>query len=109
MLDMLYTTRGEEKAAFGENWCGPKQLEHCKDTLVAKYPKSPSGGDGQSTEVYCYAAPARFYVIRAKAEPSSINEPQSAFEVTTGSGCEEMAARIAKGIAEGMLGFAPIK
>lgn len=106
-FDFLYDSREDAKTAFGVHWCGPSKFEHGEDALVAKYDKHPPDGDGQSVEVYCCALPARFYRLRVLAGPNSIGEVRPGFSVGTGSSQEELAASIAKAIADGMLGFHP--
>jgi len=106
MFDEMYIPYDHEKAAFGKNWCGPDKYQHAKSSLVARYPKD-FGGDGQSVDVFCSAAPARFYTLKIKAEPNSMGEYQAPFEVGTGSGMDSMAVEIAEAIASGLLAFYP--
>ena len=106
-----YIVRDEDRKLFGKNWCGPEKYEHGKRVLIAKYKKQEKS-DGQDVEVYCFAMPATFYIIKALRGKNSINKPQSPYEVSTGANGTEMtklAVTIAEQISEGMLGFYPIK
>lgn len=103
---LLLTPQDDEIAAFGSNWLGVHQYPFQQNVLIASYPAG-EGSDGQSTEVYCYAAPARFYEIKVLAETNSVGEMKPAYSVGTGSGEAAMAATVAKAISEGMLAFTP--
>lgn len=107
MFDILDKPYDWELNTFGKNWCGPTKYTNWKRELVAKFPKSPSDGDGQSVEVYCTPAPARFYELVALPEPNSVGDPQEGFVVSFGSGQWELAKQVAVAISEGMIGFAP--
>jgi hypothetical protein len=107
MIDSMYVPYDRERRAFGNKWCGPDKYESWVETLVARYEKDPLDGDGQTVEVYCTAAPARFYRLKVLPSPDSINNQQAGFEITTGSGAGELAASIAEAISQGMLGFKP--
>ena len=100
----MYEARDYEIAAFGQRWVGPKSFKPWVETHVATYEKH-SGGDGQTVNVYCSAAPARFYKLSVLAGANSVGEPQAAYEVNTGSGQHQLTADLAKAIAEGMIGF----
>lgn len=102
MFDELYTPYDTELAAFNRHWCGPYKYESWKETLVARYEKEEVG-DGQTVEIYCTAAPARFYTIRALAGKNSVGEPQAAYELGTGSSGDKLAAAIGSAISQGML------
>lgn len=102
----LYKAYDDERTVFGSHWCGQEELPHGEDVLVAKYPKDKDG-DGQSVDVYCCAMPARFYRLVVASEPNSIGDDQEGFQITTGSSCHELAAKLAEAIAGGMVGFAP--
>ncbi len=78
-------------------------LQHGKETLIARFPKDPPSGDGQSVDVYCCAMPAEFFTIKALEAQDSLNKPKKPFELRTGSGMAEIARVIAANIAEGML------
>lgn len=95
LFESTYNVTTRERKPFGTNWCGPAKLGHFAPVLVAKYPAQT---DGQPTEVWCEAAPARFYTIKVLA-----NNRRNAYEFGTGSGMEELAAKMAAAIAEGML------
>lgn len=103
-FDCLNKARPDEIAAFGSHWCGPVKFEMRKETLVARY-ESLADGDGQTCEVYCTAAPARFYTLKMIADKNSAGEPLLPWQMGTGSGCRmaELAANMAHAIADGML------
>lgn len=105
MFDKYNIVHDSERMPFGEHWCGPDQFEPHKETLVATYPKNPPDGDGQSVNVYCTAAPARFYTIRTQAGEDSMGYPQPGFTLSTGSSEQNLAAAIAEAISKGMLGM----
>lgn len=94
----------EERATFGKHWIGPESYRIHKESLIARY-ESDEDSDGQTVEVYCYPAPARFYKIRVLDSPNSIGEMQKGFEMGTGSSCAKLAADIAEAVSEGMLGL----
>lgn len=94
----LYEVDGTDRIPFGKHWCGPPRFEHGEDALVATY--DPTSNDGQKVEVYCYAPPARGYVI--KALPSG---NQRGFKLSTGTGAGHLVATIAEAIASATLGF----
>lgn len=98
----MYEPYESERQAFGDNWIGPDTYESWKETLVARYDNDPES-DGQPVEVFCTAAPARFYTVRALAGQNSVKESLPSYDLRTGSGQSEMAAQIAKAISEGML------
>ena len=104
LFPSMYDARDYEIAAFGERWIGPKRFKPWEETHVATFEKH-EGGDGQTVNVYCSAAPARFYKLHVLAGANSCNEPQAAYKVCTGSGAHQLAADLAKAIAEGMIGF----
>ena len=91
MFDELYGVRTSERTMFGQHWCGPDRFPHGEKVLVARYLAVPEG-DGSSVDVYVEAMPARFYTVRA-----------GGFELTFGSGQGELAAKVAKMLATGML------
>jgi hypothetical protein len=103
MMEFLYDT-DQEREAFGEHFCGPERLPHGEEVLVAKYPKTPPDGDGQSVEVYCLAMPARFYVLRVAPEPNGFGKAQQGCTVSTGSSMRELAHLMAAAFSTGMLG-----
>lgn len=107
MLNELYIRDEEDVAPFGNNWIGPDKFEEHRETLVARYEKTCD--DGQTVEVYCTAAPARFYTVKALAGGNALGGgPKAAFELGTGSGhaMAVLAAAMAEAIAGGMLGLA---
>ena len=103
-FDFLYSTRRGDREHFGEHWIGPEVFEHFQETLIARY-EAESDSDGQTVEVYCEAAPARFYTLKVLSGPNSIGESQNGYEITTGSGQGELVARLAEAIQQGMIGF----
>lgn len=104
MLNLYKTT--EDQKAFGPNWCGPQSYPHAESVLVAVY-KKKDGSDGQTVEVYCQAWPTTFYNLKVLQSPNSVGEEQQAYEIRTGSGMGEFAAKLAEQIADGMIGFYP--
>lgn len=102
-----YKVRTSERTVFKSAWCGPDKFEQWVETLVARYGKT--GGDGYEVEIYCTAAPARFYKLVALPTPNSANDVRPGFVVTTGSGPEicGLLIQIAHATAQGMIGFAP--
>lgn len=106
MFETTYPPYSHEIEAFGSAWCGPEMYEDHKENLVARC-ESPEGSDGQTVEVYCRPAPARFYTLKVFAGPNSCGDHQPGYELQTGSGMVELTARIAVAIAEGMLALNP--
>ena len=94
-LATMYEPYADERQAFGRHWRGPKRFEHFEGVLVAKYEAKE---DGAAVEVYCEAAPARFYRLTVLDADGN-----TAYEISTGSGQHEMAAKMAEMIADGML------
>lgn len=92
----------EERAIFGKHWVGPESYRIHEESLIARY-ESDEDSDGQTVEIYCYPAPARFYKIRVLDSPNSVGEMQKGFEMGTGSSCAKLAADIGEAISEGML------
>ena len=86
----LYEIGHYDRETFGDHWCGPDSFEHGQETLVATY--EPTNTDGEAVKVYCVAMPARFYVIKGDS-----------FELSFGSGTQNLAAQVAGAIADGML------
>ena len=107
MRDFMYQISGHERTAFGENWCGPEQFKRGQKTLCAVY-LPEEDGDGQKVEVYCLAAPARFYILKVLPRPNSVGEIQPGYNVHTASDAHEIAAALARGIARGMIAFEPV-
>ncbi len=101
----LHDARDYEMAAFGPQWCGPDRYAHWEKTLVARYPKDTEEGDGQPCEVYCTAAPARFYTIKVLQADDSMGKSQSPWALAFGSGSHDLVATMAKAIAQGMVGL----
>ena len=93
----LYSTE-RERSAFGDAWCGPDEMPHQTETVVARYPATAE--DGHPVVVLCSAWPARFYTI-------CVAKPGAAYMVQTGSGKTSWAAETAKAIAGGMADFIP--
>lgn len=98
----MYTTDRDRKV-FGEHFCGPDELPHMKAVIVARYEKDPEGGDGQPVEVYCWAAPARFYKVVAEPARNSIDKMKAGFTLSTASGMGDWAAATATLISQGAL------
>lgn len=97
----------EEVKAFGIYWCAPERYNIWEKTLVAKIPKIENG-DGQSVEVYCTSAPARFYELKVLPEPNSVGDSQEGCVVSFGSGQWKLAKEIAVAFSEGMIGFSKL-
>lgn len=98
-----YTLLKSTAQAFGDKLVSGKAKGDW--TLIARYPKNPRDGDGQDVEVYCASLPAEFFLIRALETPNSVNDINSAFQLSTGSGVAELVAQIADAISRGMLGL----
>jgi hypothetical protein len=105
-FEELYKPYDSEKQAFRENWIGPEAYKHMEEALIAKYEPRP---DGQPVEVYCTACPARFYTLKVAPYPNSLGKPEKGYEITTGSSMAKFAAELAGLIANGMIGFRPVK
>lgn len=101
----LYKVGTAERLFWCQHWCGPERLEVWKKTLIAHYPKEPADGDGQNVEIYCTAAPARFYDVVVLPTPNSVGEVQPGVELITGSGQEELARVLAIAFSTGMIGL----
>ncbi len=106
MFDSLRIPYQHEVLAFGENWCGPHTYEMYKEQLVARY-ESSDENDGQTVEVYCTIAPARFYTIKVLEGRDSVGNKKAAYAFQTGSGLDmaKLAANMGEAISEGMLGL----
>lgn len=104
MFDHLYGVSNDERAVFGSNWCGGIEFEKYTPMLIAKF-KKPENSDGHDVEVYCSAAPARFFTIKALDSTNSVNEVNKGFTLETGSGMGEFSKQIAEAISSGMLGI----
>lgn len=104
MFKDLLIVRDSERKIFGSNWLGPVAFESHKKTLVAKYTKD-TGSDGQEVEIYCTAAPSRFYQMKVLPCTGSIDEMKKGFNMSTVSGVEmaELLVCMAKSIQDGML------
>jgi len=88
-----YQAAPHARAAFGDGWC----LED--GTAVPKTPQLCACYEGGecTVEVYRTAWPASFYTIQVVGgSPAAL---------TTGSGQHELAATVAKALADGMLAF----
>lgn len=104
MFDKLYETINADKIkSLGKLYKPPKKFTSNKPMLVAKL-KYDGDGDGHDVEVYETRLPARFFQI--KALPT---KRFNGFSLSTGSGMGEEAGKIAKLIAEGMLGITRFK
>lgn len=105
MFDKLYKTAPDEIEIFGAHWCGPKAFTSIGEHLVARY-ESADYDEGQTAEVFCKAAPARFYKIRVLEGIGETGNVQPPYVLSTGSGrrMAELAAQIAEAISEAMLG-----
>lgn len=100
MLDELFEPYASELEAFGEYWCGPEKYVEWVKHLIAMY--DPQEG-GARVEVYCEAAPARFYTIKVFARKDYEGKQHPAYTLSTGSSQHQLAADIARAISEGML------
>jgi hypothetical protein len=104
MFEQLYDVKPEESEVFGLNWCGSTKFEKHTPMLIAKFTKDKDS-DGQDVEVYCSAAPARFFTIKALDSTNSVNEINKGFTLETGSGMAVLTKQIAEAISSGMLGI----
>lgn len=102
-MNELYRVNELERMPFGDRWNGPAVFTPWEETLIAFY--GHPNPDGQSVEVYCTAAPARFYTLKVLAGVNSVGNPLVAYIVTTGSGQADLAAQIAQAVHYGLLGF----
>jgi len=107
-FDSLYVPYESERATFGVRWCGPEKYKSWKETRIARFCKNP-GSDGQTVDVYCTAAPARFYTLKVRKGRNSVGEKLLAWEFGTGSSMAELAAKMAEAIAGGMLSLHNIR
>jgi hypothetical protein len=107
MLESESNIRDDDRRPFGTHWCGPNRFEIWRETLVAQYGQTSE--DGQPVDVYCTAAPARFYTLKILRAPGNVGDPQSPYSLkflaNTGSEQQELVALIAEAIADGMLDF----
>lgn len=94
---------------FGAAFLDPQESGHAEKVLIARYPKTPADGDGQSVNVYCALWPAAAFSIVAIAGANSTGHPKQKFTLNTGAGwgVPELTAAIAKSIADGMLSLGP--
>lgn len=102
----LYAGERRMCQSLGDDYKPPESFDHGKDTLVASLPKAHADGDGMAVEVYECRMPATFWRLVAKPTPNSLGEMQPGFEISTGSGGDEMLdliGRMARLITEGML------
>lgn len=109
-FDFLYAGNRRECKSLGDDYRPPEQFEHGKETLVATLPKAHPNSDGFDVEVYEIRLPATFWRVVAKPTKNSMGELQPGWEMSTGSGGEEMLALvgcIARLASEGMVGFGP--
>ena len=106
MFDSWYEVNEEEKDVFGDKWCGPNSFSEYKKTLIARFSKM-QGSDGHDVEVYCSAAPARFYEVKALDTIDSTGHDKKGFSLSSGSGLEmaKFMAELAHNISIGMIGF----
>ena len=99
-MDELYKPQAYELEAFGDNCCGPEQYEHWEKHLIAMYDPEE---DGARVEVYCEAAPARFYTIKVFPHRDYKGNLVPGYTLGTGSGEARLTADIARAISERML------
>ncbi|MBN1321154.1 MAG: hypothetical protein JXA87_09975 [Thermoleophilia bacterium] len=104
MFEEAYNQRPHDRQPFGEHWVHDGGFPHGVETLVARYERT--SGDGQTTEVFVTAMPARFYTIKVRESETTEGRALPAWALSTGSGRHDLAARIAEAIAAGMLGVA---
>lgn len=106
MWDSLCEVREDEKAIFGNLWQGGDKFRHWEETLIVKLPKATPDGNGQEVEIYCTAAPARFYTVKALPTPNSCNQMSNGYEISTSSGdnMARLALELAQWISQGMIG-----
>jgi len=103
LLSECYRVSLRDTAPFGDEYIGQlRTVVHGERLIVAKY---DGEGDGQTVEVYCFALPSRGYHLEVLPGPDSMGEQQPGYNIQTGSGMGELAATLAKAIAEGMIGF----
>lgn len=100
-IDYLYETT-EMKSHLGANFCGPEKLPHMQEVRVAVFDDNPES-DGYAVEIYCTAAPAKFFTIKALDSKNSCGHPRKGFTLTAGSGQFEWAVNTAKMINDGAL------
>jgi hypothetical protein len=102
----LYDLSERDIEIFGDHLVDKHiHLEHAKETLIAKYPKQPSDGDGQDVEVYSVAFPAKLYIIKALKGVTSVNRNKRGFSLETSFGESKLSSKIAEAISTGMLGL----
>lgn len=104
MFNEMYKVRDSERNLFGDNWCGESVFDRATPMLIAKFEK-PDGADGHDVEVYCSAAPSRFFTIKALDSTNSVGEFRKGFILETGSGMGQLTKQIAFEISQGMLGI----
>ena len=101
MFDCLYETK-EIKEVLGYNFCGPDKLPHFQEVRIAVFEEDHEN-DGYGVELYCTAAPAKFFTVKALDYRNSVGDEKKGFSLSTGSGQFEWAVNAAKMINEGML------
>lgn len=104
MFDSLY--KGDRRC-YPLNFTPPETFRHGEDELIAKL-KSEKDDDGYDVEIYELRMPATFWKIKVLPTRNSIDELRPGFEISTGSGGDEMLSlviRIAEQINDGMMGF----
>ena len=97
-----YEPYASELEAFGDHWCGPEKYVEWVKHLIAMYDPQE---DGARVEVYCQAAPARFYTIKVFPRKDYEGNLVPGYTLGTGSGEDQLAADIALAISGGMLGL----
>ncbi len=102
-MENLYHTYTYDRIPFGVNWCGPEMIG--LNAKVAHY--AIAGEGGRAVDVYCSATPLRTYRIQVLAVENVEGEILPGYVLRTGPGAGELAAKISKAIAEGVLELSP--
>lgn len=106
-LDFLYQGNRRNPGALGDAYQPPEVFPHGEAVLVASLPKAHEDSDGLAVDVYECRLPATFWRLVAKPGPNSMGEMQPGFQITTGSGGDEMLdliGRLARLVTDGMIG-----
>ena len=99
-MNKNFNSTNNMKAALGNNFCGPDELPHAQEILIAKFDKGSD--DGYEVELYCTAYPAQAFRIKALDSKDSSGELRKGFTVVTGTGVFEWVVYTARLINEGM-------
>lgn len=81
---------------LGKRYKPESTFEHCKEVRVAIL-KPKSGSDGLKVEVFETRLPTRCFSLK-------IHTKDGVFEISSGSGVDELIGQLALQFAEGMLG-----